>query len=201
MSIADRVARELSLGAAQVARTVELLDGGNTIPFIARYRKEVTGGLDEVQLQAVQDRVGYLRSLEQRRADVRRLIAEQGKLTPELEAKLAQAATLQEVDDLYLPYRPKRKTRASVAPEKGLAPLAELILGQAVLPGDLATHAARFLDPERGVNGVEEAYAGARDIVAETESEDAAVRKALRERFQREAVLTCAVRDAAKDAG
>ena len=108
---------ELRLHSGQVARTIALLDEGNTIPFVARYRKEVTGSLDEVQIQAIADRAGSLRALHERKADVRRLIYAQGRLTPELTAAILAASTLQEVEDLYLPYRPKRKTRASVARE------------------------------------------------------------------------------------
>ncbi|HLQ11598.1 MAG TPA: Tex-like N-terminal domain-containing protein, partial [Ktedonobacteraceae bacterium] len=144
---------ELKLDSAQIARTVALLDEGNTIPFIARYRKEVTGSLDEVQIQAIADRAGALRALHERKADVRRLVDGQGKLTPELAAAITAATTLQEVEDLYLPYRPKRKTRASVAREKGLAPLADLILQQPVLPGNveklLEDHARPFLNAEK----------------------------------------------------
>ena len=127
LSIAELAAllsAELQLHSGQVARTIALLDEGNTIPFVARYRKEVTGSLDEVQIQAIADRSSALRALHERKADVRRLIDAQGKLTPELTAAILAASTLQEVEDLYLPYRPKRKTRASVARERGLAPLA-----------------------------------------------------------------------------
>src|SRR5690349_13123775 len=132
--IARELSAELDISSGQIARTVELLDEGNTLPFIARYRKEVTGSLDEVQIQAIADRTAALRALHERKADVHRLIEAQGKMTPELAAAIAAATTLQEVEDLYLPYRPKRKTRASVAREKGLAPLADLILQQVVKP-------------------------------------------------------------------
>src|SRR5437899_2565954 len=169
--LARLLSAELQLQSGQVARTIALLDEGNTIPFVARYRKEVTGSLDEVQIQTIADRAAALRALHQRKADVRRLIDSQGKLTPELETALAAATTLQEVEDLYLPYRPKRKTRASVAREKGLAPLAEHILQQLALAGDQSTlleqYAQPFVDAEKGVNTLQEAYAGARDIVAE----------------------------------
>src|SRR6059058_2155016 len=124
--LAQTLGAELKLGSAQIARTITLLDEGNTIPFIARYRKEVTGSLDEVQIQAIADRSAALRALFERKMDVRRLIDGQGKLTPELAVSIAEAKTLQEIEDLYLPYRPKRKTRASVAREKGLAPLADI---------------------------------------------------------------------------
>src|SRR5205807_6481553 len=147
---------ELQLQSGQVARTIALLDEGNTIPFIARYRKEVTGSLDEVQIQSIADRAAALRTLHERKADVRRLIDAQGKLTPELESAILAATTLQEVEDLYLPYRPKRKTRASVAREKGLAPLADLLLQQPELSGDAETileeQARPFLNAEKGVD-------------------------------------------------
>ncbi len=119
--IAQMLSLELSLDRGQIARTIALLDEKNTVPFIARYRKEVTGSLDEVQIQTIADRTASLRALHERKLDVRRLINNQGKLTPELQASIDAASTLQEVEDLYLPYRPKRKTRASVAREKGLA--------------------------------------------------------------------------------
>src|SRR5438067_10433508 len=137
--LASLLSAELQIQSGQVARTIALLDEGNTIPFVARYRKEVTGSLDEVLIQAIADRTGALRALHERKADVRRLIDAQGKLTPELTAAILTASTLQEVEDLYLPYRPKRKTRASVAREKGLAALAALILQQSELRGDVNT--------------------------------------------------------------
>jgi len=200
--LALMLSAELQLQSGQVARTIALLDEGNTIPFVARYRKEVTGSLDEVQIQAIADRAGALRALHERKADVRRLIDAQGKLTPELTASIHAASTLQEVEDLYLPYRPKRKTRASVAREKGLAPLAELILQQPELQGDidaiLEEYAHPFLDAEIGVETSLEAYAGARDIVAEIISEDANVRGNVRASFFKNSVITAKVVDAEK---
>ena len=185
--LAQTLSHELSLNSGQIARTIALLDEGNTIPFIARYRKEVTGSLDEVQIQTIADRTLALRTLHDRKNDVQRLIDGQGKLTPELVAAIAAAATLQEVEDLYLPYRPKRKTRASVAREKGLAPLADIILQQPELVGDAHTilekYANPFLNTEKGVDTSLEAYAGARDIVAEVIAEDANVRGSLRALF------------------
>ena len=205
LSIAELAAllsAELQLHSGQVARTIALLDEGNTIPFVARYRKEVTGSLDEVQIQAIADRSSALRSLHERKADVRRLIDAQGKLTPELTAGILAASTLQEVEDLYLPYRPKRKTRASVARERGLAPLAELILQQPELKGDaesiLEEQARPFLDAEKGVETSLEAYAGARDIAAEIISEDANVRGNVRAAFFKNSVITAKVIDAEK---
>lgn len=192
-ALAQALSVELSLNGGAIARTIGLLDDGNTIPFIARYRKEVTGSLDEVQIQAIADRAAALRALHERKADVIRLIDAQGKLTDELAALIRAATTLQEVEDLYLPYRPKRKTRASVAREKGLTPLADLILQQPELPGDRAAlleeHARPFVDAEKGVNSSDEAYAGARDIVAETIAEDATVRGSIRATFFKQSTL------------
>jgi len=198
---AARVGQDLSIPARQVSSAADLLDAGNTIPFIARYRKEATGGLDEVQLQAIQDRLEYLRNLEKRRADVLRLIDEQGKLTPELAERINAAQALHELEDLYLPYRPKRRTRASIAREKGLAPLADLIATQAVVKGTLEEQGLPFLSAELGLETLEQVYAGARDIVAETVAEDAEVRGALRDLFFREALLTSRVADPSKDPG
>ena len=186
-AIAQALRPELNIQREQIARTIALLDEGNTIPFIARYRKEVTGSLDEVQIQAIADRSASLRALYERKQDVHRLIETQGKLTPELEAALEAATTLQEVEDLYLPYRPKRKTRASVAREKGLAPLADIILQQPELAGDAETireeYALPFLSSEKGVDTSLEAYAGACDIAAEVIAEDANVRGSMRTTF------------------
>ncbi|HEY6540306.1 MAG TPA: Tex family protein [Ktedonobacteraceae bacterium] len=191
---------ELKLDSGQIARTVALLDEGNTIPFIARYRKEVTGSLDEVQIQAIADRAGALRALHERKADVRRHIDGQDKLTPELDAAITAATTLQEVEDLYLPYRPKRKTRASVAREKGLTPLADLIVQQPILSGDaeklLEEHARPFLNVEKGVETSLEAYAGACDIAAEVIAEDANVRGTMRIVFFKQSSISAKVADA-----
>ena len=195
--ILTTIAQELGLTMGQIARTVQLLDEDNTIPFIARYRKEVTEGLDEEQLRAIQARLNYLRNLEERKETVLKSIAEQGKLTPELEAKLRAAMVLQEVEDLYLPYKPKRRTRATIARERGLEPLAELILAQEVTEGTLEQFAQDYLSEE--VPTVEDAYAGARDIVAEVVSEDADLRRAVRERTFDQGRLVCEVADASLD--
>jgi protein Tex len=200
--LARMLSAELQINSGQIARTIALLDEGNTIPFIARYRKEVTGSLDEVQIQAIADRAGALRALHDRKADVRRLIDAQGKLTHELATAILAASTLQEVEDLYLPYRPKRKTRASVAREKGLAPLAEFILQQPELKGDvdaiLEEYALPFLDAEKGVETSLEAYSGARDIVAESISEDASVRGSVRSSFFKRSTIATKVADPEK---
>ncbi|HKD77526.1 MAG TPA: Tex family protein, partial [Ktedonobacterales bacterium] len=189
--LARTIAVTLNIKPTQVARTVELLDDKNTIPFIARYRKEVTGSLDEVQIQDIEDQSASLRALHERKGDVLRIINEQGKLTPELAQTIITAATLQAVEDLYLPYRPKRKTRASVAREKGLEPLAQRILAQEQVEGlasdaALETAAQPFVNAEAGVNTAEEAFAGARDICAEIIAEDATVRGDVRALFFKE---------------
>ena len=185
--------------SGQIVRTIALLDEGNTIPFIARYRKEVTGSLDEVQIQAIADRAAALRTLHDRKGDVARLIHEQGRLTPELAASISAAATMQEVEDLYLPYRPKRKTRASIAREKGLTPLAEIILQQPLVSGDagalLEAYARPFLNVEQGVETSIEAYAGARDIAAEVIAEDAGVRGSVRAAFFKQATVSAKLAD------
>jgi uncharacterized protein len=178
------IARELDIPPAQVAATIALLDDGNTIPFIARYRKEVTGGLDEVQIRDIQARLDYLRKLAERRAAVKAEIASQGKLTDALAAALDAAATLQVVEDLYRPYKPKRQTRAQIARERGLEPLAQSLLAQAQRAGDKAAPlqlAAQYLSDQ--VPDAEAALAGARDIIAEQVSDDPPTRQAARQRF------------------
>lgn len=179
-SYAEKIATQLTIRTNQVAATIELLDEGNTIPFIARYRKEVTGGLDEEQLRAIQSQIEFLRKLDERRETILASIEEQGKLTDELRAQLLAADTLTALEDLYQPYKPKRRTRAMIAREKGLAPLADQILAQArgkAAPEELA---AAFLN--EGVASIEEALAGARDIVAEAISDHPEVRRVTREK-------------------
>ena len=196
--VSEQVARELRLEPGQVQRTVDLLDDANTVPFIARYRKEVTGGLDEVQLAVLQERVAYLRNLLQRKESVVRTIEEQGKLTPDLEKKIGDARTLQEVEDLYLPFRPKRRTRASMAREKGLEPLAKMIIEQVLkIPREEACRP--YLNPELQLVSEADVLAGARDIVSEVLSEDADIRKALRRLYLEHAVLRCNADDVASD--
>lgn len=168
------VSKELSISEKQVHTTINLLDEGATVPFIARYRKELTGSLDEVQITAIRDRMQQLRDLDKRKEAVLKSIADQGKLTPELEIQVKSAETMAALEDIYLPYKPKRKTRASVAREKGLQPLADLLLAQDKL--DVESNAATFIDDEKGVASLEEALAGARDIIAEQIAEDAEVR-------------------------
>ncbi len=197
INFAQFIAAELDVRADQVARSIELFDADNTIPFVARYRKEVTGGLDETQLRTILERLSYLRNLEARKETVLTSIEEQGKLTDDLRARIAAAATLQEVEDLYLPYKPKRRTRATIARERGLEPLAEQILAQATTSGNVEQLAAVFLSDD--VPSAAEALAGARDIIAERVAEDATVRAAVRDRTRREAVLVTSVGDKGKD--
>jgi uncharacterized protein len=176
------ISDEEKIRLEQVQATIALLDDENTVPFIARYRKEVTGGLDENQIIAIQDRIRYLRALEERKQTVLKSIEEQGKLTDELRAQITAAVKLQEVEDLYLPYKPKKRTRATIAKEKGLEPLAQQMWAQQENFGNLEEVAAAYINAEKGVNTAEEALAGARDIIAEWVSDDAEVRKLVRER-------------------
>ncbi|WP_276353801.1 Tex family protein [Cohnella caldifontis] len=174
-----QIAAELNLGAGQVRTVAALLDEGNTIPFIARYRKEMTGELDENQLRAIEERRNYLKGLEDRKAEVIRLIGEQDKLSPELEEAIRKAVKLQEVEDLYRPYRQKRKTRASVAKERGLEPLASWLSSQPK-QGDPLAEAARYVDEGKGVATAEEAIQGAMDILAEMWADDSDIRRWVR---------------------
>ena len=183
----SRLAAELKLRPQQVQAAVELLDAGNTIPFIARYRKEATGSLDDQVLRELSERLEYLRNLEKRREEIAAALEEQGVMTEELGAQLAKAATLSELEDIYRPYRPKRRTRAMMAKERGLEPLAMwLMLQQA---GDPAAEAAKYIDAEKEVPDAEAALAGARDILAEMVSDSAEIRKELRALLNREGVL------------
>ncbi|MFA5561404.1 MAG: Tex family protein [Eubacteriales bacterium] len=190
MDILQTLAAELLIPNEQLQKTVELLDQGNTIPFIARYRKEVTGSLDDVALRQLADRLQYLRNMDKRRQEIAALIDAQGKLTPELTAALERARALVELEDLYRPYRPKRTTRASVAKEKGLEPLAALIAKQrAEYERPFEAEALLFIDEEKGVQTAEQALAGAADIIAEDIANQAEYRKLLRELCFREGVL------------
>ena len=184
--IIHRLAGELKIGEAQARSAAALLDEGNTVPFIARYRKEATGELDEEQLRRLEERLRYLRGLEERRREIVQLIGDREKLTPEIERALAAARRLQELEEIYLPFRPKRRTRAGIAREKGLAPLAEMILEQA--PGRVEESAAPFVDGEK-VADIGEALQGARDIVAEIVSDDRRVRQQVRAAAYREGML------------
>ena len=188
-TIAELLARELDKPLRHVENVIALLDEGNTIPFIARYRKELHGGMDDTALRKLEDRLRYLRNLAKRREEVLAAIDGQGKLTEELAAAIENAATLAEVEDLYRPYKQKRRTRATVAREKGLAPLAELLLAQAVDCPDPAEAAADYIDPEKGVETAADALQGANDIIAEVISDDAAIRKTLRGLLMRQGRL------------
>ncbi|MDD2638790.1 MAG: Tex-like N-terminal domain-containing protein, partial [Methanothrix sp.] len=181
------IAAELGLATGQVRATAELLDDGKTIPFVARYRKEATCGLDEVSIAAVRDLLKKYIELDRRRDSILKSLHERGELTCDLEKRIMAAETLSVLEDLYLPYRPKRRTRATVARERGLSPLAGLIFEQGRI--DPAAEAARFVDPEKGVGSVEEALAGARDIIAERVSEDPEARSRMRNLFLSQGAL------------
>lgn len=181
MTIAEKLAQELNLKQWQVDNTIALLDEGNTIPFISRYRKEATGELNDEILRTFYDRLTYLRNMEERKADIKRIIEEQGKLTDELAAEIDKAEKLSELEDIYRPYRPKRRTRATVAKEKGLEPLATIIYLQNTKEQSVEELAAEYVDAEKGVETVEEALQGAMDIIAEIISDNAEHRKEIRE--------------------
>lgn len=193
MTIEQIIAAELKVKPQQVHAALELLDGGNTIPFIARYRKEATGTLDEEALRSIEERAKYLRQLEERRAEILAAIEAQEKLTPELKTQIEAAVKMQELEDLYLPYRPKKRTRAQIAREKGLEPLAELITQQVQPPLPLEKLAALHIDAEKGVNSAKEAWQGAMDIVAENISDNAAVRDFIRRELWKNAELASAL--------
>ena len=187
-NIEERLAKELGLKLNQVNNVIEMLDEGNTVPFIARYRKERTGGLSDEVLRKLSERLTYLRNLEERKADISRLINEQGKLTEEISKALEKAETLTEVEDIYRPYKPKKRTRATIAKEKGLGDLADLILS-GKFKGDLLDEASKYINEEKGVNNVDEALLGAQDIIAESISEEAKFRKYIRELTLREGTI------------
>jgi uncharacterized protein len=199
MDIIARIAEELGVRAQQVRATVELLDEGATVPFIARYRKEATGGLDDGQLRTLEVRLGYLRELEERRQTVLDSIREQGKLTPELEQAILAADTKTLLEDLYLPYKPKRRTKAQIAREAGLEPLAlDLLANPALAP---EAEAAKYLNPEHGVDDAAAALEGARQILMERFAEDAALLGELREKLWSEAILVASVAEGKEQAG
>ena len=189
MDIIATISKELGIRVTQTEAAVTLIDDGNTIPFIARYRKEATGSLDDEKLRQLGERLEFYRALEQRREDVKRLIAEQEKLTPEIEQAIDNASTLSELEDIYRPFRPKRRTRASVAAEAGLSPLAELMLEQST-EVDIVAEAQKYLNPEKKIETKEDALAGAMDIIAEKVSDSAEVRKYVREFTQKNGLLT-----------
>ena len=165
MDVIEKIAEELEIGAGQVKAAVQLIDEGCTIPFIARYRKEVTGALNDEVLRNLYDRLAYLRNLEDKKQTVLASIEEQGKLTEELKTQILAAETQVAVDDLYRPFRPKRRTRATIAKEKGLEPLANTLLQQD-LTTSIEEEAAKYIDPEKEVEDAKDALAGAKDILA-----------------------------------
>ena len=189
MDIIQTLAQELDKKPQYVENVVRLLDEGNTIPFIARYRKELHGAMDDTSLRTLEERLQYLRGLEERREAVKNAIEEQGKLTAELTAAIDRAKTLAEVEDLYRPYKQKRRTRATAAKEKGLEPLAALLFAQERNCPRPEEAAQGFIDPEKGVEAIADALQGANDIIAEWISDDAAVRKSLRELLERRGTL------------
>jgi uncharacterized protein len=193
------IGRELNIALKSLVASIELLDEGGTVPFIARYRKEVTGNLDEVQIRAIEEKLAYFRELEQRRATILSSIEEQGKLTPELKQRIEATLEKAELEDLYLPYKPKRRTKATIAREKGLEPLALFLWAQEPNGVPLAEFAAAFVNAEKGVATVEEALEGARHILAETISESADLRGALRQMMLEEGVITSRKIEDAKD--
>nr|WP_294794923.1 Tex family protein [uncultured Mucilaginibacter sp.] len=194
-----KLAAEFSIAEKQVIATVALLDEGATVPFISRYRKELTGSLDEVQVAGIRDRIQQLRELDKRREAILNSLTEMGKLTPELEKQIKAAETMVLLEDIYLPYRPKRKTRATAAREKGLQPLADALLAQNKF--DVDAEAEKYVSEEKGVTNAEDALAGARDIIAEHISEDANVRAKLRELFLEKGVFKSRVAPGKEEAG
>lgn len=197
----QQLSAELNCPASYVQNVVTLIDEGNTIPFIARYRKELHGGMDDTALRTLADRLTYLRNLAQRRDEITRSIAAQEKLTDELSSAIQAAKTLAELEDLYRPYKPKRRTRATIAREKGLQPLAELLFAQGRDLPEPEVLAAEYVDPEKGVNDVAAALAGASDIVAETISDDAAIRKTLRQFMRRQSAASSTVVEGKEEEG
>ena len=187
MNINDILKKEFNLRDEQINNTIKLIDEGNTIPFIARYRKEMTGEMSDVTLRAFYDKLIYLRNLQNRKDDVIRIIEEQGKLTSEIKVSIEKANTLQEVEDIYAPYKQKKRTRATIAKERGLEQLALDILNKNI--SNIDEEASKYINPEKEVNSVEDAIKGANDIIAEIVSDDAKIRKYIRELALREGVI------------
>ena len=179
MNINEILKQEFNLRDEQISSVIKLIDEGNTIPFIARYRKEMTGEMSDVVLRQFNDRLTYLKNLQSRKEDVKRIIEEQGKLTKEIVKSLVKANTLQEVEDIYAPFKQKKRTRATIAKEKGLEDLALLILDKNI--PDINSEAEKFIDEEKKVLSVEDALKGANDIIAEIISDNAQIRKYIRE--------------------
>src|SRR5207244_3064868 len=185
------VARDLGLPVEKVARTLELLDEGNTVPFITRYRKDQTGGLDEEQVREIQFRAGKIRQLVERKATILKTIEAQGKLTPELADQIQHANTPKRLEDLYLPFKPKKQTRATIAREKGLESLAIEIYEARPEAADMLARAAAFMSPEKELNSVEDVLAGVGHLIAERFSENPELRPRLRRIFQRSGKIVC----------
>jgi len=189
LDIQSILQKEFQLRPVQVKNVLELIDAGNTIPFIARYRKEMTGSLDDQVLREFNERYEYLKTLAERKESVARLIEEQGKMTEELEASIRNAMTLQEVEDIYRPFKPKRRTRAMIAKEKGLEPLAAGIISGLKPDRLIEEEALSYMDPEKNLNTVEDVLQGARDIAAEEVSDNAEYRKEIRNIFRSAGIL------------
>lgn len=189
IDIVGAISRELKIERNKVEGTIKLLDENNTIPFIARYRKEVTGSLNEQQIREIKERLDYLRNLEQRKEEVIRLIDEQGKLTPELQQEIERATILQQVEDLYRPFRPKRQSRAQKAREKGLQPLADLAIAQQLTSGRPEELAREYIDPEKELETVEDVLQGMRNIIAEEVTDNPDIRREVREYYWKRAFL------------
>jgi uncharacterized protein len=188
--INERLSKELGVNLKHINAVVELLDSGNTVPFIARYRKEISGEMSDTTLRELNERLAYLRNLEERKQDVIRIIGEQGKLSGDLQKAIVKCVTLTEIEDIYRPYKPKKRTRATIAAEKGLKPLADLIFGGA-LAGGIEQKAAEFADPSKEVNSAEDALNGAMDIISEMISDEADYRKWIRQYVKRNGTLEC----------
>ena len=188
-TISEILARELNRELSHIENVIALLDEGNTIPFIARYRKELHGAMDDTALCTLQERLEYLRSLNERKETVKKSILEQGKMTEELDRAIDECETLAALEDIYRPFKPKRRTRATIAREKGLEPLALALFAQTADLPEPEELAKEYIDAEKGVESVEDALAGASDIIAETISDDAEIRKVLREFISRNAML------------
>ncbi len=194
MNIIEKIATELNIKQSQVENTIKLIDDGNTIPFIARYRKEVTGNLSDETLREFGERLTYLRNLENRKEEITRLIDEQGKLTDELTQAIEKAEILSELEDIYRPYKQKKRTRATIAKEKGLEPLSNIIYMQSD-KRDINEIAKQFIDPEKGIETIEDALNGAKDIIAENVADNADYRKKMKKLCNREAVVTIKAKD------
>ncbi len=192
--ILENIRKDLNLSEPSVRNTVDLLNEGATVPFICRYRKEKTGSLDEIQVRDISEKLQYYKELEDRKKTILKTIREQGKLTPELEKEIVNCKEKQILEDLYLPYKPKKRTRATIAKEKGLEPLADLILSQETITGSKKEIAAKFINPEKGVENEDQALSGAQDIVAEKISDDAGLRAVLRNHIQNTGIIVSKVK-------